>query len=55
MLSPGGQSNLKIYSAAGTGYQHLDNDQMINVPEYVKDDLQNALVPDIASLAGGIK
>ena len=39
MLSPRGQTNLKVYSAAGTGYQHLNKEEMISMPEHVKEDL----------------
>ncbi len=45
LLSPGMQE-YKYYSAAKTGYEHLNKDQMLQVPEHVKDQFEKVFVPD---------
>ena len=52
LMSPQGNTNfkdLKYYSAAKTGYEHLNKEEMVQVPEHVKEEMQKALVPDFGS------
>ena len=54
-MSPGGTSiePLKIYSASKTGFQHLNDENMIKIPNEVRAEIDGLRVPGL-SIASGI-
>jgi hypothetical protein len=48
-MTPDGNPNIdkyKFYSAIKTGYEHLNQETFIKVPEQFQEDMANFVVPD---------